>query len=177
VHRLQFGEGESVNDWKSLIPKGIGISGHIFDSIENQLGLVRTEIGVFALKKSTATEPAPPTGLSTESKAIWRELVADYGVKDSAGCHVLRAGLEAHDRMRAAQKAIEKDGATVMDRWGQVKAHPLLSVERDARAQFMAAMKQLNFDLEPLRDRNGRPAGRRRGGSDGNEAHPHPAAI
>jgi P27 family predicted phage terminase small subunit len=111
------------------------------------------------LKKSPA-EPAPPKALSAEARAIWQQLASEYGISDAAGLHVLRVGLEAHDRMRAAQKAIEADGATVTDRWGQVKAHPLLSVERDARAQFLAAVKQLNFDLEPLRDRPGRPGGK-----------------
>jgi glutathione S-transferase len=45
------------------------------------------------------------------------------------------------------------------DRFGQPKPHPLLATERDARAQFLAALKALNLDLEPLRDRVGRPGG------------------
>ena len=45
------------------------------------------------------------------------------------------------------------------DRFGQVKSHPLLSVERDSRAQYLAALKALNLDLEPLRDKPGRPGG------------------
>jgi len=49
---------------------------------------------------------------------------------------------------------------TLSDRWGQLKINPLCAVERDARAQFMAAMKALNLDLEPLRDKPGRPPGR-----------------
>jgi phage terminase small subunit len=62
--------------------------------------------------------------------------------------------------MRDAQQTIREEGASTRDRWGQVKSHPLLTVERDARAQFLAAMRQLNFDLEPLRDKPGRPLGR-----------------
>jgi hypothetical protein len=71
----------------------------------------------------------------------------------------LQTALEAFDRMRECQKAIERDGAAVKDRWGQVKPHPLLSAERDARGQMLGALKQLNFDIEPLRDRPGRPGG------------------
>ena len=68
-------------------------------------------------------------------------------MQDPAGRHVLLVGLEAFDRMRSAQQSIAADGSTCRDRFGQVRAHPLLSVERDARAQFMAAMKALGFDL------------------------------
>jgi phage terminase small subunit len=62
--------------------------------------------------------------------------------------------------MRAAQAAIKEEGATGLDRFGQLKPHPLLPIERDARAAMMAALKQLNLDLEPLRDGPGRPPGR-----------------
>jgi hypothetical protein len=62
--------------------------------------------------------------------------------------------------MRLAQEAIERDGMTVLDRFGQRKAHPLLPAERDARAQMLAALRALNLDVEPLHERPGRPAGR-----------------
>ncbi len=45
-----------------------------------------------------------------------------------------------------------------IDRFVQRKPHPLLAAERDARAQMLAALKALNLDLEPLKDR-GRPPG------------------
>jgi hypothetical protein len=36
----------------------------------------------------------------------------------------------------------------------------LLPVERDSRAQWLAALKALNLDLEPLHDKPGRPGGK-----------------
>lgn len=62
--------------------------------------------------------------------------------------------------MKLAAEQIESDGQTVKDRFDQDKPHPLLSVERDARAAMLAALKQLNLDLEPLRDGPGRPGGK-----------------
>jgi hypothetical protein len=62
--------------------------------------------------------------------------------------------------MRSAQKQIKTDGETYRDRFGQIRAHPLLPVERDARAQYLAGLRALNLDVEPLRDRPGRPGGR-----------------
>jgi hypothetical protein len=89
-----------------------------------------------------------------------REIANEYGIDDSAGLRILVSGLEAWDRACKARQVIDTEGMTLTDRWGQVKNHPLCTVERDARAQFMAALKQLNLDLEPLRDRPGRPPGR-----------------
>ena len=61
--------------------------------------------------------------------------------------------------MTAATKAIEQYGIVVPGTGGSVKANPACAVERDARAQFLGALKQLNLDLEPLHDGPGRPAG------------------
>ena len=101
-----------------------------------------------------------PTHLSTEAKRWWRKLVDEFDITDEGGFLVLQTALEAFDRMRAASVAIATDGLTVVDRFGQAKPHPLLSIERDARGQLLAGLKALNLDLEPLRPAPGRPPGR-----------------
>jgi P27 family predicted phage terminase small subunit len=111
--------------------------------------------------------PAAPKHLSAEAKRLWRDLVEEYGVSDSAGLAILAAGLEAHDRMRQAQATLACDGATVKDRFGQTQVHPAVRIERDSRSAWLAALKSMNFDLQPLGD-VGRPPGpqlppRRRG--------------
>ena len=107
------------------------------------------------MKKPAST----PKNLTSEAKSIWRRLVVAYGIVDEGGFEILRTGLEAHDRMRGVQAQIGRDGVTFVDRFGQVKSHPLLSVERDARAQYLAALKALNLDLEPANHTIGRPGG------------------
>ena len=97
--------------------------------------------------------------MSVEARSWWRKLSREYEISDEAGRLLLLMSLEAFDRLRGAQRAIKKDGVSVKDRWGQVKPHPLLTTERDARAQMLMALKQLNLDVEPLRDRPGRPGG------------------
>jgi len=103
---------------------------------------------------------SPPKHLTKEAKKIWKSLLDEYGIDDIAGLKILRVALEAFDRAQAAREAIDRDGMTVMDKAGQIKSHPLLPVERDSRAAFLAGLKALNLDLEPLRDRPGRPGGR-----------------
>jgi hypothetical protein len=49
---------------------------------------------------------------------------------------------------------------TTVDRFGQMKSHPLLPVERDSRAQYLAALKQLCLDVAPLHAGPGRPGGK-----------------
>jgi P27 family predicted phage terminase small subunit len=104
------------------------------------------------LKKST-----PPKGLSAEARRWWNRIMADYEISDDAGKLLLQTALECFDRMKNCQSAIAKDGELIRDRFEQLKPHPLLPAERDARSQMLAALKQLNLDLEPLRDRPGRP--------------------
>jgi len=101
-----------------------------------------------------------PSHLTAEAKKIWREILDEYDVNDAAGLRILRVALEAFDRAQAARATIDKDGMTIKDKFDQTKPHPLLPVERDNRAAFLAGLKALNLDLEPLRDRPGRPAGR-----------------
>jgi P27 family predicted phage terminase small subunit len=102
----------------------------------------------------------PPAHLTKESKTIWREILSEYQIDDAAGYRILRTALEAFDRAQAAREAIDNQGMTIADKFGQIKPHPLLPIERDSRAAFLAGLKALNLDLEPLRDRPGRPEGR-----------------
>ena len=67
--------------------------------------------------------------------------------------------MEVFDRMRSAQGQIAKDGTTSTDRFGQLKAHPLLPTERDSRAPMLQALKLLHFEIEPLKGKVGRPGG------------------
>lgn len=100
-----------------------------------------------------------PDHLSAEATSWWDRITTEYQVEDDAGLLLLQTGLEAFDRLRNCQSAIARDGELVKDRFDQLKPHPLLPAERDARSQMLAALKSLNLDLEPLRDRPGRPPG------------------
>ena len=102
-----------------------------------------------------------PKHLKALARAHGAALVADYPdiAADEAGRGILLVGLAAWQRNQAIRDAIDEQGLTVMDRWGQPKAHPLLAAERDTRAQYLAALKQLNLDVEPIGP-IGRPPGK-----------------
>ncbi len=106
-----------------------------------------------------ARNKAIPAHLSNEAARIYQELSTEYGIDDIAGLRILRVTCEAFDRAQAARAAIDAEGMTVVDKAGQTKPHPLLPIERDSRAAFLAGLKALNLDLEPVKG-IGRPPGR-----------------
>ena len=103
--------------------------------------------------------PTPPAGLTKDAKHWWLDIQDEYGIDDPAGLLLLKAAMQAYDRMKQAQTVIKKEGPTIKDRFEQVKAHPLLTVERDSRSGMLAALKALNLDVIPNRDAPGRPPG------------------
>lgn len=94
-----------------------------------------------------------PPHLSPEARLWWRKFTSEWALDASARL-ILQAGLEAFDRMRAAQRAVRRDGLISKGR-----VHPGVGVERDARLAMLRALRQLNLDVEPLRDGPGRPPG------------------
>jgi P27 family predicted phage terminase small subunit len=91
--------------------------------------------------------PAPPRHLPPHERDLWKRIVSAFAFSDPASCALLAVALEAHVRCRTAREAIDADGASVRDRFGQLRAHPLTNVERDARTAFLQAMRSLNLDL------------------------------
>jgi len=89
---------------------------------------------------------------SEESKAIWCRILREYELEPSS-LLVLRHGLESLERLREVQVVIAKEGLQIPDRFKQLKAHPLLTIERDCRQLFIRAMRQLglSWELPPAR--------------------------
>ena len=99
----------------------------------------------------------PPKHLRPAGKAFFESVSAEYGITDAAGMALLSRAAECVDRMTAAQSSIAKHGELVVDRYGAPKLNPACILEKDARNGFLAAVRALNLDLEPLRDGAGRP--------------------
>jgi hypothetical protein len=99
----------------------------------------------------------PPRHLKRSGRELWASVQAEYAIEDSAGLALLTTAAECLDRMRGAQAAIRKHGEVVDGRYADViRLNPACALERDSRNGFLAAMKQLNLDIEPLRDRGER---------------------
>jgi P27 family predicted phage terminase small subunit len=108
--------------------------------------------------------PKPPASLSTAAKRWWKDIQTEFFIDDPGGILILTSAAEAFDRMKEAKAVVDKEGMTTTDRFGQAKVHPAVLIERDCRSQMAALLRDLHLDLEPLRDRAGRPSGGRIGG-------------
>lgn len=99
--------------------------------------------------RRSARDLAPaPEHLDRPEADLWAAIVEDYRFEDAASIALLAAAMEARQRARRCREAIDRDGETINDRFGQLKPHPLLAAERDARAAFLAAMRLLNLDID-----------------------------
>ena len=101
----------------------------------------------------------PPSHLGPDGRALFRSVVSDYGVSDAAGLVLVTVACECLDRMKQAQALIAEHGVCIVTDGGAIRPNPAAKVELDARNGLLSAFKALNLDLEPLRDRPGRPAG------------------
>lgn len=90
----------------------------------------------------------PPRHLTAEGRQLWTKLRGDFAIDDSAGLALLQAAAEAHERGQQARRLIAEQGLTVQDRFGQAKPHPATNIERDARAQLLAALRALRLQPE-----------------------------
>ena len=101
--------------------------------------------------------------LSKEAQTIFDKISSEYeGITDDpAAVLILTSALEAYDRMRQAQAAIAAHGLVYLDRYGQPKANPAATVERDSRSAMLGALRHLNLDVELSPHAGpGRPPGR-----------------
>ena len=103
--------------------------------------------------------PKPPKAISAEARRWWREIQGEYNIRDAAGLLLLQTAAEQFGRMRLEEVVIEREGSVVKDRFGQPKQHPAVLNAREARSAMLKCLRDLNLDLEPLRDRVGRPGG------------------
>ena len=83
----------------------------------------------------------------------------EYGIEDSPGKLILENLAKNLDTEQNAMKIVKAQGMLIKGDRGQTKAHPLLPVIRDARAQILQCIKMLNLDVEVIKP-VGRPPGR-----------------
>jgi hypothetical protein len=100
----------------------------------------------------------PPRGYTQEARHLWRQVTTGWDL-DGPALTILDQACRAKMRVREAQALLTRDGLVITDRFGQPKPHPAAALERDAKQTLLRNLRALNLDLEPLRDRPGRPGG------------------
>ncbi|MGI8937810.1 MAG: P27 family phage terminase small subunit [Iamia sp.] len=103
--------------------------------------------------------PAAPDHLA-RAAGLWADVARTYSL-DAWQYELLRRCCEAGDRADEAREQIAADGLTTTDRYGQVKPHPAVNIERDARLSQARLLRDLRLEDEPQEPRVAR-GGRRR---------------
>ena len=97
----------------------------------------------------------PPRHLKAATRRWWSAVVESWDLEQHH-VRLLTLAAESWDRSEAARKVVVKDGLTVTDRFGQVKVHPAVHVERDAKIAFARLLRDLDLDVD-LPKENRRP--------------------
>jgi phage terminase small subunit len=100
----------------------------------------------------------PPDHLGSAGKALWSDIQRSYALDDPGGRALLQVACEACDRAAACRVRLDAEGEVLVVK-GSPRMHPAAVVERDARSAMIRAIRELHLDIEPLRDRPGRPGG------------------
>jgi|GEM_PF-433525 len=104
------------------------------------------------------TLPSPPDHLSPAAKAWWASVVREFALEDHH-LRLLESACTSWDRAEAARAEIAAHGQlTVTDSNGNLRAHPLISVEKDARTLLARLVRELDLDASGLIDRSRPPA-------------------
>ncbi len=89
-----------------------------------------------------------PAHLREGTRLWWRSVTSTYELEEHH-VRLLTAAAEAWDRLQEARERVQADGAYLTDRFGQIRAHPALAVERDSRIAFARILRELDLDAEP----------------------------
>jgi P27 family predicted phage terminase small subunit len=89
----------------------------------------------------------PPEHLSPVMRKWWTTVTHTY-VLESHHLLLLEAACDAWDRTTQARDTLRREGLTVPSASGGSRKHPAVDIERDARAQFITALRTLDLDVE-----------------------------
>jgi Phage terminase, small subunit len=93
------------------------------------------------------SRPSVPAHLAAAEAALFTEVVRNYRLRDTVSLRILEEACASLQRARTARETVDRDGMVFLDAREKPKQHPLLAVERDARAGALAAFRQLNLEL------------------------------
>ena len=96
----------------------------------------------------------PPKELEASGRKFWRQVTGDFDLTEFHHKELLFQASCCLDRIETAREAVEKDGkAFISDRFGQLREHPALKVEKENRILFSRLLRELGLDTVSVPDR------------------------
>lgn len=102
------------------------------------------------------TEKAPKH-LKPATRKWFNAVCVEYQLEEHHR-RLLTLACESWDRCQQAREAIDKNGLTEVDRFGQSRARPEVAIERDSRVAFARLVREMGLDLAEVE--TPRPASR-----------------
>jgi hypothetical protein len=93
-----------------------------------------------------------PAHLGSCGKRFWKRILREYNVEEAHHYELLSQAAACLDRIEQARQRVEADGAFVVDRYGQTRAHAGVIIERDCRRLFAALCRELCLDIQDPAD-------------------------
>lgn len=90
--------------------------------------------------------PPAPAHLRDAGASHWREVLGQFDFA-AFDLPMLQSACEQLDRAAAAREIIAKEGVTITDRFGQLKEHPAVAVERAAHLAFVRIERELALQV------------------------------
>lgn len=109
------------------------------------------------LVETAPTLSAPPRKLGKHGTALWRSILAEYGVEDAGGVEMLLQACTALDRAEFCREQIDRDGEVLRTKTG-MKDHPAMKHELANRSFVVRTLQRLGLDVEAIKP-VGRPPG------------------
>jgi P27 family predicted phage terminase small subunit len=103
--------------------------------------------------------PRAPEGLKSRSQRLWGAVNKDFELAPHE-LALLEEACRALDRADQARELVDEKGPVVSDRFGQLRAHPALAIERDMRGLFVRCLRELGLDPSTIDTRPLRLKGR-----------------
>jgi hypothetical protein len=97
--------------------------------------------------------PPPPESLGAAGRLLWVALTSEFNIDDSGVLTSLLTVCRSEEDIVRMREIVARDGDTYLDRFEKLAAHPLLNAIRGAEQVKRQALKSLNLDIEPLRDK------------------------
>ncbi|MBA2757362.1 MAG: hypothetical protein H0U37_07970 [Chloroflexi bacterium] len=93
--------------------------------------------------------PAAPRHLSPTARAWFREVAGRYEIPPHHVGNLVGAAV-ALDRARECRERLDADGIADLDRYGQVREHPLAAGERAYLVTHARLVRELGLDLQTV---------------------------
>jgi len=87
------------------------------------------------------------THLKPATKKWFDRIASEYQL-ESHHLRILLVAGEMWDRSAEAREAVQQAGVAVVDRYGQMKANPLIETERSCKILFLRSIRELGLDIE-----------------------------